>query len=217
MYSEVSCGRTRDDEWSYYFSYGSKYPTIQAQGIACVRTGIRPGKSRRTVIYSTIYVHPNALCIKRSACFSLRANGALTPDKDKSIIKAPFDWFLGNDMTLLSGPVSPIQTISLHHTNVIVHSRNLLLRVSMFPTSIAGSRLSHFISHFEPLAYDRDALHRDHHRVRRSTGQDALLKLDFTAHDRYACVSAIINASSFQWAVGWIGYRPVGPCMALSR
>ena len=49
---------------------------------------------------------------------------------------------------------------------------------------VVGS-ISPYLKHYEGLSYDRDALHRRHLRVRRSTAsQENTLKLDFTAFHR---------------------------------
>lgn len=44
--------------------------------------------------------------------------------------------------------------------------------------------LNTFVSHYEPLNYDRNHLEQTHQRVRRSTNEDKTLHLDFNAHGR---------------------------------
>lgn len=53
-----------------------------------------------------------------------------------------------------------------------------------------GNRLNEYISHYEPLSYDRETVHRAHTRAKRSTtssaggGDEAAVHLSFTAHGR---------------------------------
>lgn len=49
---------------------------------------------------------------------------------------------------------------------------------------ISGERLNEFVSHFEPLKYDRRKLEQTHRRVRRSLDKDSILHLDFKAYGR---------------------------------
>ncbi|XP_028399321.1 disintegrin and metalloproteinase domain-containing protein 10-like [Dendronephthya gigantea] len=49
---------------------------------------------------------------------------------------------------------------------------------------VSGERLNDFVSHFEPLNYDRNLLENRHQRVRRSLNEDSTLHLDFKAHGR---------------------------------
>lgn len=51
--------------------------------------------------------------------------------------------------------------------------------------SFVGERLNDFVSHFEPLNYDKSLLENRHQRVRRSLDRDSALHLNFKAHGRY--------------------------------
>lgn len=60
-----------------------------------------------------------------------------------------------------------------------------------FFKSITGNRLNEYISHYEPLSYDREAVHRAHTRAKRAAtwgggaGSDDAVHLTFTAHGRH--------------------------------
>lgn len=49
---------------------------------------------------------------------------------------------------------------------------------------VAANRLNEYISHYEPLNYDRAEVHRAHTRARRSVSGDHFVQISFKAHGR---------------------------------
>lgn len=50
--------------------------------------------------------------------------------------------------------------------------------------SFSGNRLNEYISHYEPLVYDSEVVHKAHSRAKRSTTGDDAVHLSFKAHGR---------------------------------
>ncbi|CAB3382365.1 Hypothetical predicted protein [Cloeon dipterum] len=60
----------------------------------------------------------------------------------------------------------------------------LWLTLLLTETNAGSKRLSEWVSHYEPLTYDSDSLHRSHQRAKRSVTEDAAVHLHFRAHSR---------------------------------
>lgn len=60
----------------------------------------------------------------------------------------------------------------------------VILQLDLQIRSVSAEPLNSFVSHFEPLSYNRDDLEQTHQRVRRSFDEDSTLHLDFNAHGR---------------------------------
>lgn len=49
---------------------------------------------------------------------------------------------------------------------------------------VSGKRLNEYISHYEPLTYNTQDIHKAHLRAKRSVSDDTAINLNFKAHSR---------------------------------
>lgn len=76
---------------------------------------------------------------------------------------------------------------------------------------VSALRLNEYISHYEPLSYDHEEVHRAHQRVRRSAPhrEDAAVHVTFSAHGRHFRLRLKRDLSTFSDKLEVVG--PSGP------
>ncbi|XP_059486798.1 disintegrin and metalloproteinase domain-containing protein 10 [Neocloeon triangulifer] len=60
----------------------------------------------------------------------------------------------------------------------------LWLTLLLVGSNAVPRRLNDWVSHYEPLTYDTDPVHRSHQRAKRSVSEDSAVQLHFRAHNR---------------------------------